>query len=115
MKKIKIVKSWELKATGQKSYYKKAYVLEDESKNIYLQSYDTIVCGIVDGSFKKYWDRYSVTTMNHINDFRIQNNLEVIRKKEWESLSADNDPVSYYDHIKGNMGNQYYGIPLGCR
>ena len=30
MEKNKIVKSWELKATSQKSFYKKAYVLEDE-------------------------------------------------------------------------------------
>lgn len=115
MKKIKIVKSWELKATVQKSYYKKAYVLEDESKNIYLQSYDTIVCGIVDGSFKKYWDGYSVTTMNHINDFRIQNNLEVMRKKEWNSLKIKSDPIDYVYHRSANMEDQYYGIPIMCR
>lgn len=30
MERNKIVKSWELKATSQKSFYKKAYVLEDE-------------------------------------------------------------------------------------
>ena len=57
MEKNRIVKSWELKATSQKSFY----------------------------------------------------------KKEWESLSADNDPVSYYDHKDANIGNKYYGIPFGCR
>ena len=41
MEKIKIVKSWELKATSQKSFYKKAYVLEDEKGDLFLQSYDT--------------------------------------------------------------------------
>lgn len=62
MEKNRIVKSWELKATSQKSFYKKAY---------------------------------AVLLM--------------------ESLSADNDPVSYYDHKDANMGNKYYGIPFGCR
>lgn len=34
MEKNKIVKSWELKATSQKSFYKKAYVLEDENDTL---------------------------------------------------------------------------------
>ena len=45
MEKSKIVKSWELKAADQKSFYKKAYVLEDEKGNLFIQSYDTIVFG----------------------------------------------------------------------
>lgn len=57
MEKNKIVKSWELKATSQKSFYKKA----------------------------------------------------------WESLSVENDPISYYDHKNANMGDQCYGIPFACR
>ena len=44
MEKNRIVKSWELKATSQKSFYKKG--------NLFLQSYDTIVCGIINGIFK---------------------------------------------------------------
>lgn len=115
MEKIKIVKSWELKATGQKSYYKKAYVLEDEKGNLFLQSYDTIVCGIINGAFKKYWDGYSKTTKNHVNDFRKDNKMTMLSKKDWEFLSADNDPVSYYDHENANMGNQYYGIQFARR
>ena len=115
MEKNKIVKSWELKATSQKSFYKKAYVLEDEKGNLFLQSYDTIVCGIINGILKKFWNGYSRTTQTHINEFRSDTNLSTLYKKDWESLSADNDSVSYYDHINGNMGNQYYGIPLGCR
>lgn len=115
MEKSKIVKSWELKATSQKSFYKKAYVLEDEKGNLFLQSYDTIVCGIINGIFKKFWDGYSKTTQTHINDFRSAHNLSTLYKKEWESLSTDNDPVSYYDHENTNMGNQYYGTPFACR
>ena len=41
------MKTFELKATTQKSYYRKAFVLQDASGNVFLQSYDTIVCGIV--------------------------------------------------------------------
>ena len=40
MEKIKIVKSWELKATSQKSFYKKAYVLEDEKQMVGGVSHD---------------------------------------------------------------------------
>lgn len=115
MEKNRIVKSWELKATSQKSFYKKAYVLEDEKGNLFLQSYDTIVCGIINGIFKKFWGGYSRTTQTHVNDFRKAHNMGTLCKKEWESLSADNDPVSYYDHKDANMGNKYYGIPFGCR
>ena len=102
------MKSWELKATSQKSFYKKAYVLEDEEGNSFLQSYDTIVCGIVKGIFKKFWDDYSKATLAHVNDFRNAHNMEPLYKKEWESLNTDNDPVSYYDHESANMGNQHY-------
>ena len=115
MKKNRIVKSWELKATSQKSFYKKAYALEDENGNLFLQSYDTIVCGIINGNFKKFWDGYSKTTITHVSDFRNAYNMETIYKKYWESLSVENDPVSYYDHKVANMCNQYYGIPFACR
>lgn len=113
--KNRIVKSWELKATSQKCFYRKAYVLEDDKGNLFLQSYDTVVCGIIDGIFKRYWDGYSKTTQNHVNDFRIANNFDTLSKKNWESLNVDTDPVSYSDHENANMGNQYYGIQLACR
>ncbi len=115
MEKNKIVKSLELKTTSQKSFYKKAYVLEDEKGNLFLQSYDTIVCGIINGIFKKFWGGYSKTTLVHVNDFRKAHNMGTLYKKEWESLSTDNDPVSYYDHENVNMVNKYYGIPFACR
>lgn len=113
MEKNKIVKSWELKATSQKSFYKKAYVLEDEKGDLFLQSYDTIACGIINGTFKKFWD--GKTTQTHINDFRRAHNLSTLYKKEWEPLNTDNDPVLYYDNENANMGNQYYGIQFACR
>lgn len=110
MEKNRIVKSWELKAS-----YRKAYVLEDEKGNLFLQSYDTIVCGIINGIFKKFWDGYSRTTQTHINNFRNAHNMETLYKKEWESLSVENDPVLYCDHKQTNMGNQYYGIQFARR
>ena len=61
----------ELQATLQKSYYKKAFELKDRN-NLYLQSYNTIVCGIVKGKFVRYWDGYSRTSANHVDDFRMQ-------------------------------------------
>lgn len=81
MIKNRIVKSWELQATCQKSFYRKAYVLQDENGNLYLQSYDTIVCGIINGIFKKFWGGYSRTTQTHINDFRKANNMDMLSKK----------------------------------
>ena len=77
----------ELKATLQKSYYKKAKVIE-VCGNTYLMSYNTVVCGIVNNEFFKYWDDYSSTTMKHINDFRMRFGYSSINKKEWDSLKT---------------------------
>lgn len=77
----------ELKATTQKSYYKKAYVLKD-GENLYLRSYNTIVCGIVNGKFIRYWDGYSSTTMKHVNDFRVQHELNRLSKKDWDEIQV---------------------------
>lgn len=106
------MKSFELKATTQKSYYRKAFVLQDENGNVFLQSYDTVVCGIVDGSFIRYWNDYSVTTMNHVNDFCKLYNLPTMNKKSWTNTPIECSPVPYYEHVNANMGNQYYGIPF---
>lgn len=79
------MRSEELKATTQKSYYKKAYVLKD-GNNLFLRSYNTIVCGIVNGKFLRYWDGYSSTTMKHVNDFRVQHELNRLSKKDWDEI-----------------------------
>ena len=103
------MKHEELKATTQKSYYKKAYVLKD-GNNLYLQSYNTIVCGLIEGKFVRYWDGYSLTTMNHVNDFRMQHGLGSLRKRDWDKISVIADPIYYRDHVKENMNNQNYGM-----
>ena len=83
-------RQYELRATTQKSYYGKAIVIE-ENGNIMLRSYNTIVCKIDrNGDFIRLWGGYSVTTMNHINDFRKSNGLAPLNKKAWCSLPCEN-------------------------
>lgn len=78
-----------LKATTQKSYYGKATVIEDRFGSKRLKSYNTIVAEITKkGEFKRLWEGYSQTTMNHINDFRKENGLEKINAKEWKKLEV---------------------------
>lgn len=53
----------------QKSFYGKAKVIETETGR-YLLSYETIICKLSkNGTFTKYWDEYSATTMKHIQAF----------------------------------------------
>lgn len=101
------MKTYELKATTQKSYYRKAYVIQDENNNIYLQSYNTIVCGIIGGSFTKFWADYSVTTMNHVNDFRRLHNLSIINKKAWDQLPVSTCNIE--PQITVTIKNYYCG------
>ena len=76
--------------TNQKSFYGKAIVIKDDNGNKYLQSYDTVVCAIdKKGDFHRFWDDYSATTMNHINDFIYQYDIEGGGKHWWESLEVE--------------------------
>lgn len=89
-------KQYELKPinTNQKSFYKKANVTIANGKTV-LTSYTTEVCYLdQDGNFHRLWSGYSVTTMNHINEFRLQNRLDKLSKKEWLSI-----PVEHYNAI----------------
>lgn len=70
----------------RKSFYGKAHVFVRNGSKI-LISYKTEVCEITaDGKFNQLWGGYSATTMRHINEFRQQNGLEKLSKKEWEAL-----------------------------
>lgn len=53
---------------SRKSFYGKAKVIEDDDK-ITLISYNTPVCEIVNGEFRKIWNGHSMTTTRHINSF----------------------------------------------
>ena len=95
-----------LNATLQKSYYGKAKVIYNDDGSVSLKSYDTIVCMIKDGNFVKLWDGYSVTTMKHINDFRMMFNLPTLNKKEWMKLSEENGNV--FEQYKIEVTNGFY-------
>lgn len=82
-------KVFELPAICQKSFYGKAKIIIAEGE-IFLQSYDTIVCYInKNGDFIRLWDGYSSTTARHINDFCTMYNLPTLNKKEWESMNVE--------------------------
>lgn len=88
------MKIMKLKATTQKSYYGKALVKECEDGTVILQSYQTDVLKIENGNLIKLWDGYSVTTMNHINDFCRQNGFPTFNKKSWLAF-GESDGVRY--------------------
>lgn len=83
-------KEFELPATRQKSFYGKATVIEDSNGEIFLRSYDTLVCYInKNGDFVRLWGGYSSTTMKHINDFLRLFDLPGGGKKWWLSLKVE--------------------------
>lgn len=87
---INPVEVYELGATSQKSYYGKAKVIKDENGEIFLQSYNTLVCYInKNGEIKRLWDGYSATTMKHINDFLDLFHKPGGGKKWWDSLETE--------------------------
>lgn len=72
--------------SNQKSFYGKAIILEEGNGKL-LKSYETIVASIDEnGNFHKEWEGWSHTAANHINEFRQQNGLEKITKKEWDNM-----------------------------
>lgn len=53
-----------------RSFYGKARIIEKDSGERILQSYNTEVCKITPGGeFVRLWDGYSLTTMRHVNSF----------------------------------------------
>lgn len=72
----------------QKSFYGKALTTTDGNGNIYLTSYTTTVCKIVDNEFIRLWGGWSSTTARHINEFRQQHGLQKISKSEWQKMEV---------------------------
>lgn len=67
---------------------KKATVYTNAAGERVLRSYYIDVCKInKHGKFTRLWSGYSVTTMNHVNEFRKMNGLNTINKKEWQALN----------------------------
>lgn len=74
--------------SGKKSNYGRAKIIECDGVK-YLKSYKTIVCAIdSNNNFIRLWDKYSLTTQSHINDFRAVFGFPAINKKEWTSLKV---------------------------
>lgn len=88
------MRTYELKATKQKSFYGKATVTEKDAQNAVLTSYTTEVCGFVNGEFVRFWGGWSATTAKHIDAFRELFGLRGLSKKEWLAL-----PVSRFDWV----------------
>ena len=70
---------------GRKSFYGKARVINPGYGYISLVSYDTTVCSLDLESrrFVRHWDGYSVTTLRHVNAFRVYYGLSALSKSEW--------------------------------
>lgn len=69
-----------------KSFYGKAIVIENESGEKVLQSYETEVCKINNnGEFVRMWAGYSVTTMRHVNSFLQLFDIDGGGKAWWDA------------------------------
>lgn len=77
--------------SNRKSFYKKATIITN-GDTITLHSYDTDVCSynLKTHTFKKLWNGYSRTTMEHINEFCNQYDLATFNKKQWDAYPCDN-------------------------
>ena len=101
----------ELQSYDRKSFYGKAQVIYS-GNDIFLQSYNTIVCGIVNDQFERYWPGYSCTTMRHINSFIIAFSHKAVNvtcesggKKWWQSLQVKEAPIF---SVSANYRASYY-------
>ena len=73
-----------------KSFYGKAKIIEKDSGEKILQSYNTEVCKITpEGEFIRLWGGYSSTTMQHINTFIELFNIPGGGKSWWDSLEIN--------------------------
>lgn len=84
-----------VKIQRTKSFYGKARVYDDGRGNRALVSYRTAVCWVdASGGFHKTWDGWSPTTARHVDEFRVQNGMGRIGKREWEALECERVPPS---------------------
>ena len=103
------------KNRNSKSIRKNCFWIEYGNKK-YLVSYQTIVCSIDNrGKFEKYWNDYSVTTLNQINrfielfdkDFVIRSDtgeiINSIGKHNWLAMETSFRDILAYDYIKSYL------------
>lgn len=101
------MKNYTLNPTdGRKSFYGKCSVSEINGTK-YLKSYDTTVaCIDRGGNFIRLWNKWSATTMRHVNAFRVANDLPQICKREWMAMDVGKnnemwDRVAEYHKVMG--------------
>lgn len=86
------------KNNGTKTTRKNAFWTETKNGIKYLVSYTTIVASIdTDGNFHRFWNDYSVTTMNHINRFCELFGIRGYSKADWNKLTVEK--VDYNDYL----------------
>ena len=89
------IQGGDMKTKLERKTYNKATVIEKDGV-AYLQSYDTIVCGInlETKEFYRFWDGFSRTTQRHIQMFCDEYMVsgKVALKDNWESI-----PLSHTD------------------
>lgn len=95
-----------LQATSQASFYGKAKIGSEDNK-VFLKSYDTVVACIdtTTNSFTRLWPGYSLTTLNHVNDFRSLYNLPSLSKKEWLTIPCKDQQQLYRIQISDGFCN----------
>lgn len=77
----------------QCSFYGKAKEIEWNGFK-YLKSYKTIVCAITPTKeFIRLWDSWSATTAKHVNEFRNNNGMNSLSKKEWKALPVEENYI----------------------
>ena len=72
------------------SFYGKAKVIEYEGGTKILESYKTKVVKLAkNGTIKRLWDGYSMTTLRHVNEFLAQNGInKKLTKKDWMEMEV---------------------------
>ena len=58
-----------------------------------LTSYYTDVAAIIDGTFYRLWDGFSVTTLKHVNTFRAMYGMDALKKRDWIAAPVVADVV----------------------
>ena len=103
----------------EKKTYNKATVIEKDGM-AYLQSYDTIVCGIdlKTKELYRFWDDYSRTTQRHIQMFCDMYGIsrQISLKKNWDSLpvsEADVDTKRLNYRVAEHISPIWGYIPYG--
>lgn len=75
---------------SRKSFYGKAKVIENDSGEKILKSYDTEVCKVTNGGeFVRLWPGYSATTMRHVNSFLNYAGIPGVGKAWWDSQKVE--------------------------